>query len=243
MTVGQILGEPMAVYGTAGARGSLGDKVAVLLEQVGLPEEFADRYPHMLSGGQRQRVGIARALAMQPRFIVCDEPVSALDVSIQGQIVNLLKDLQAAHGLTYLFIAMTWRWCAHRRSRAVMYLGRIMELADSDKLYASPQHPYTQALLSALPIPIAAGARRPRCCSGESCRHHAIPVGLRVPHAPAAGRRRNVPRNGRRCANRPPATFAACLKIAPGDAPDIPIHLPSRRAGSRAPPPAFSAGR
>jgi len=246
MTVGQILGEPMAVYGTAGARGSIGDKIAVLLEQVGLPAEFADRYPHMLSGGQRQRVGIARALAMQPRFIVCDEPVSALDVSIQGQIVNLLKDLQAAHGLTYLFIAHDLAVVRHIADRvAVMYLGRIMELADSDKLYASPQHPYTQALLSALPIP------DPRLERGRT--QMLLGGELPSPRDPPSGCvfRTRCPLASAECAEeRPPLReiaaghFAACLKIQPGDAPEVP--MPPAIAARRLPGPSpagISAGR
>ena len=146
MTVGQIIGEPLNVYrlepDRAAARANASPSCST---QVGLFAYMAERYPHELSGGQRQRVGIARALAMKPSFIVCDEPVSALDVSIQGQIINLLEELQARLGLTYLFIAHDLAVVRHISDRvAVMYLGRIMELADRDALYAEPLHPYTK---------------------------------------------------------------------------------------------------
>jgi oligopeptide transport system ATP-binding protein len=154
MTVGDIVEEPLAVHGIVAGAAERAQRVRRLLAQVGLLAQHAGRYPHQLSGGQRQRVGIARALAMEPTLIICDEPVSALDVSIQAQIINLLEDLQAELSLTYLFIAHDLAVVRHISDRvAVMYLGRIVELADRKALYDRPLHPYTRALLSAVPIP------------------------------------------------------------------------------------------
>jgi len=152
-TISRIITEPLRVHNIAKGKASM-DKVAELLELVQLNANYMNRYPHEFSGGQRQRVGIARALATMPKFIICDEPISALDVSIQAQIVNLLEDLQEQLGLTYLFIAHDLSMVRHICDRvAVMYLGVIVELADRDELYSNPLHPYTQALLSAVPIP------------------------------------------------------------------------------------------
>jgi oligopeptide transport system ATP-binding protein len=153
MTVGSIIGEPLEIHKIA--KGSeKEERVASLLQKVGLRAEDMRKYPHEFSGGQRQRIGIARALALNPKLIVCDEPVSALDVSIQAQVINLLEDLQAEFGLSYLFIAHNLNVVEHISDRvAVMYLGQIVELASDEELYKNPQHPYTEALLSAVPIP------------------------------------------------------------------------------------------
>ena len=167
MTVGRIVGEPMIVHGMAGGS-ELEDRVGQLLKRVGLNADHMRRYPHEFSGGQRQRIGIARALALEPRFIVCDEPVSALDVSIQSQILNLLDDLRAELGLSYLFIAHNLAVVEHFCQRvAVMYLGRIVELAPREELYRNPLHPYTRALLSAAPQPDPTRARRRILLAGD----------------------------------------------------------------------------
>lgn len=167
MTVGQIVGEPLWFHGLA-QQSELGDRVTALLKQVGLRPESAQRYPHEFSGGQRQRIGIARALALEPKFIVCDEPTSALDVSIRAQIVNLLQDLQARHGLSYLMISHDLGVVRHVSNQvAVMYLGRIVEQAPTETLYESPTHPYTQLLLGAIPVPNPARRRVPRVPPGK----------------------------------------------------------------------------
>jgi oligopeptide transport system ATP-binding protein len=163
MTVAQLVGEPLMVHNVA-TGAEINDRVAHLLELVNLNPTFSSRYPHEFSGGQRQRIGVARALALQPSFIICDEPISALDVSIQAQVVNLLEELQEQFNLTYLFIAHDLSMVKHISDRvAVMYLGVIVELATRDELYSKPLHPYTQALLSAVPIPDpVADAKRKR---------------------------------------------------------------------------------
>ena len=163
MTVMDIIGEPLVVHGIAGGK-EIQERVEHLLEVVKLNPSFASRYPHEFSGGQRQRIGVARALALQPSFIACDEPISALDVSIQAQVINLLEELQAEFNLTYLFIAHDLSVVRHISDRvAVMYLGIIVELTSRNELYLSPLHPYTRALLSAVPIPDpVADAKRQR---------------------------------------------------------------------------------
>jgi oligopeptide transport system ATP-binding protein len=154
MKIGAIIGEPMKVHGIYPKRKARVERVAELLSVCGLNPKFMDRYPHEMSGGQRQRVGIARALSLNPQFIVCDEAVSALDVSIQAQVINLLENLREQFHLSYLFIAHDLSVVRHLCHRvAVMYLGRLVELAESDELFANPLHPYTQALLEAVPIP------------------------------------------------------------------------------------------
>ncbi|MBK9073141.1 MAG: ATP-binding cassette domain-containing protein [Myxococcales bacterium] len=166
MTVGDAIGEPLLIHGVVPGAKARREKVVELLTKVGLRPDAASRYPHEFSGGQRQRIGIARALALGPKFIVCDEPISALDVSIQAQIVNLLVDLQRSEHLTYLFISHDLKIVQHISDRvAVMYLGRIVELADAKALYGAPLHPYTQALLSAVPV-IDVASKRQRVVLG-----------------------------------------------------------------------------
>jgi oligopeptide/dipeptide ABC transporter ATP-binding protein len=166
MTVQQTLIEPMALHGLA--RGRQRERAAELLDLVGLSPQYLRRYPHEFSGGQRQRIGIARALAVEPRLIVCDEAVSALDVSVKAQIVNLLQDLQAQFGLALLFISHDLAIVEHMTHRvAVMYLGKIVEMAEKRQIFAAPRHPYTKALLSAVPVPEPGAVRRPMILKGD----------------------------------------------------------------------------
>jgi oligopeptide/dipeptide ABC transporter ATP-binding protein len=161
MAVGDIIGEPFQIHPEVAPRGDRRRRVEELLDLVGLNPDHINRYPHQFSGGQRQRIGIARALALRPEIIVCDEPVSALDLSIQAQVINLLERLQGELGLAYVFIAHDLSVVRHMCDRvAVMYLGKIVELAESDALFAHPRHPYTGALLSAVPVPEPDPARR-----------------------------------------------------------------------------------
>jgi len=195
-TVGDAIGEPLYVHGLA--KGAEIDRqVSRLLERVGLPGSYRSRYPHEFSGGQRQRVCIARALALEPQFIVCDEAVSALDISIQAQILNLLGDLQDELGLTYLFISHNLNVVRHIADRiAVMYLGNLVEVAEGDQLFSAPKHPYTRALISANPVPNPDVPLRPVALSGE----------LPSPLDPPAGCRFHT-----RC----PEAFEPCSRVVP----------------------------
>jgi peptide/nickel transport system ATP-binding protein len=167
MTLKQIVGEPLVEHKIARGK-ELDDRVAHLLEIVGLRPEYMSRYPHAFSGGQRQRIGIARSLALNPKFIVCDEPVSALDVSVQAQILNLLQDLQNNLGLTYLFVAHNLSVIKHISNRvAVMYVGKMVELAETDEIFANPKHPYTEALISAVPKPDPLAVKNRIVLAGE----------------------------------------------------------------------------
>ena len=178
-TVGAIIAEAYAIHGL-GTRAERRRWVAETLDLVALPREAVQRYPHEFSGGQRQRIGIARALALKPEFVVCDEPVSALDVSVQSQIINLMQDLQQELGLTYLFISHNLAVVRHISTRiAVMYLGRIVELADADTLFANPIHPYTQALLSAVPVSYPDQPRNRHVLRGDVPSASAVPRGCR----------------------------------------------------------------
>jgi oligopeptide transport system ATP-binding protein len=219
MKVRDIIGEPLVVHRLADDSGAYQHKIASLMRTVGLLPDMADRYPHEFSGGQRQRIGIARALALEPSLIVCDEPVSALDVSIQAQVVNVFVELQQRLGLAYLFIAHDLAVVRHVSDRiAVMYLGRIVEIAKRDTLYRSPQHPYTQALLAAVPVadPVVEASRRRVIVSGE------------VPSA-------TNPPSGCRFHTRCPHVFARCRTEVPqlrdlGDGQAVACHLQEANA-------------
>ena len=169
MTVSEIIAEPIKVCRTITGKGEIEDKVYQLMETVGLAERFVNTYPHELDGGRRQRIGIARALALDPEFIVCDEPVSALDVSIQAQILNLMMDLQEQRGLTYMFVTHNLSVVKHISNEiAVMYLGQCVEKTSSDRLFENPLHPYTQALLAAIPVPsLSAREKKKAVIRGE----------------------------------------------------------------------------
>ncbi|HXU37317.1 MAG TPA: dipeptide ABC transporter ATP-binding protein [Blastocatellia bacterium] len=214
MKVGEIIEEPLVIH-RVGNRTERADRVADLLRRVGLEPEHSGRYPHEFSGGQRQRIGIARALALNPRFIVCDEPVSALDVSVQAQIVNLLQDLQEQLGLTYLFISHGLSVVEHISTRVgIMYLGKLVEVASSEEIFRNPLHPYTQALLSAIPIPDPELRHERLPLKGDIATSSEAPTGCRF--------RTRCPIAETRCADKEPelievtaAHFVACMVVAP----------------------------
>ena len=215
MTIGRILSEPLLVHGFCKTRADARARAISLLDMVGLLPQMAERYPHQISGGQRQRVGIARALSLDPSFMVLDEPVSALDVSVQGQIVNLLEDIQSRLGIGFLFIAHDLAVVRHISHRVVvMYLGRVMETADSDTLYSAPLHPYTRALLDAAPIPDPSIEKRThrRALEGELPSPLRAPSGCvfrtRCPLADAACAR-EIPE----LSEKRPGQSVACIKV------------------------------
>jgi oligopeptide/dipeptide ABC transporter ATP-binding protein len=211
MTVGRIVAEPLVVHGV-GDRGERGQRVAQLLERVGLAPAHAARHPHEFSGGQRQRIGIARALALDPKLVICDEPVSALDVSIQAQVLNLMLDLQRERGLGYVFISHNLAVVRYMANRiAVMYLGQIVEEAPRDALFASPRHPYTKALLSAVPEPGSARARQRIVLTGDVPSAIDPPSGCRF--------RTRCPHATETCARIPPPL------VAIGDDRKVACHL------------------
>ena len=214
MKVGEIIEEPLIIHRTA-PRGKRRERVAELLRLVGLEAAHAQRYPHEFSGGQRQRIGIARALALDPSFIVCDEPVSALDVSVQAQVVNLLQDLQEKLGLTYLFISHGLSVVEHISSRVgIMYLGKLVEVASSEEIFKNAQHPYTRALLSAIPVPDPDATRERLPLAGEMPTATSPPSGCRF--------RTRCPLAEARCADSEPEMVeiapghtVACMVVAP----------------------------
>jgi oligopeptide transport system ATP-binding protein len=182
-TIGSILAEPLIIHGLAASRRDREDRVVELLQTVGLSRDHLGRYPHEFSGGQRQRIGIARALAVSPKLIICDEPVSALDVSVQAQVINLLQDLQEKFALTYLFIAHDLSVVEHISNRvAVMYLGKIVEIASARDLYTNPTHPYAEALLSAVPVPDPKIKRARVVLSGDVASPREVTEGCRFYH-------------------------------------------------------------
>ncbi|MBV9522990.1 MAG: dipeptide ABC transporter ATP-binding protein [Alphaproteobacteria bacterium] len=229
MSVGDIVAEPLRNYGIAGGS-ELTDRIAALFQKVGLRQEAMQRFPHEFSGGQRQRIGIARALALQPDLIVCDEPVSALDVSVQAQVINLLMDLQKEFGLSYLFVAHDLAVVEHISHRiAVMYLGKIVELTDKRSLFATPLHPYTEALLSAVPLPDPEARRERIILKGDvpspinppsGCRFH-----TRCPYA------------FERCRKEEPAM----IEVRPGHA--VACHLREGGAAAAPAPAALTAAQ
>jgi len=216
MTVGEIIEEPLVVHRITN-RQARRDRTIELLGLVGLESEHASRYPHEFSGGQRQRIGIARALALNPKFIVCDEPVSALDVSVQAQVVNLLQDLQEKLGLTYLFISHGLSVVEHISTRVgIMYLGKLVEIANSSEIFHNPIHPYTRALLSAIPVPDPDRHRERLPLSGDVPTATAPPSGCRF--------RTRCPLAEPRCAEEEPQMvevspdhFVSCMVVAPVD--------------------------
>ncbi|MBY0553152.1 dipeptide ABC transporter ATP-binding protein [bacterium] len=213
MTIGSILEEPLIIHNLYESEKDRADRVQELISLVGLRKEHLTRYPHEFSGGQRQRVGIARALAVNPELIICDEPVSALDVSIQAQVINLLMELQQKLGLTYVFIAHDLKVVEHVSHRvAVMYLGQIVEMADADELYKNPQHPYTKALLSAIPVPDPKPRAERIILTGDVPSPLNPPPGCHFnPRCPIASEtcRTNVPQLKETSAQH----FVSCLKV------------------------------